>query len=57
MLELLWEVLEEEVVDEDVLDVVVLDDNSLLSSAISSLISLRVDALELPVMPLIEFDI
>jgi hypothetical protein len=54
MLELLWEVLEEEVVDEDVLDVVVPADNSLFSSAINSFISLSVDAFELPVIPLIE---
>jgi|GEM_PF-5673366 len=57
MLELLWEVLEDDVVDEVVLDVDVPDDNSLLSWAISSFISLRADALELPVIPLIEFDI
>ena len=57
MLELLCEVLEEEVVDEVVLDVDVPDDKSLLSCAISSFISLRADALELPVIPLIEFDI
>jgi hypothetical protein len=47
-------VLDEEVIDDDVLDVVVFDDNSLLISAISSFISLRLDALELPEIPLIE---
>ena len=57
ILELLWEMLEEEVVDRDVLDVLVLDDNSLFNCAISSFISLMVDAFEPPVIPLIEFDI
>jgi len=56
-LELLSVVPEEVVVDEDVVEVVVLDVNSLLSSAINSFISLRVEALELPDIPLIEFDI
>jgi len=59
LLELLWEVLEEEVPDNDVPDVVVLDvsvleESSLLSCAMSSLISLRLEALELPEIPLIE---
>jgi hypothetical protein len=54
MLYVLWVVFDEDVLDDVVMEEEVLDDNSWLSSAISSLICFMAEVFELPLIALIE---